>query len=215
MRVADVVGLLRRSPQAALPLAGVSIAAACGLLVWLTAFAGGSGSDAYQSLAPIPLAPSPTPASPVERLIIPAIQVDAPVMTKIVSSDRRMPDPEDPRSVIWYDFSAIPGLGGRPGGGGNSVLAGHFEYHDFGPAVFWNLGNLRQGDEIDLRLQDGTEYRYAARSNDVVDATSASWDDIVASTSEESVTLITCAGTFDPLTQTYNQRRIVWATRIG
>jgi LPXTG-site transpeptidase (sortase) family protein len=216
MRVVDVVGFLRRSPRVAVPLAGGAIVMACGLVLWVVAFGGnggGAGSQPFTAVATEAVAP--VPASEVDRLVIPAISVDAPVIAKVVSDDRQMADPDGPQSVVWYDFSAIPGLGGRPGGGGNSVIAGHFDYHDFGPAVFWNLAKLKTGDEIAVRLRDGSEYRYITMSNHVVDAGAAPWGTIAASTRQESVTLITCAGDFDPGTDTYTERRVVWAVRIG
>jgi sortase (surface protein transpeptidase) len=55
-----------------------------------------------------------------------------------------MPSPVGPQEVIWYDFSALPGMGGRPGDG-NTVLAGHVDY-GVDPAVFWNLRDVKQGD---------------------------------------------------------------------
>ena len=217
MRVVDVVGFFRRSPRVvALPLAGAAFIIACGLFLWLVASGGNSGGAGSQPFTAVATeAVTPVPAIPVDRLVIPAINVDAAVTTKVVSDDLQMPDPDGPQSVIWYDFSAIPGLGGSPGVGGNSVLAGHFDYHDFGPAVFWNLAKIKAGDEIAVRLRDGSEYKYTAVSNRVVDAAAASWDSIVASTRQESVTLITCAGTFDPGTHTYDERRVVWAVRMG
>lgn len=216
MRVVDVVGFFRRSPRVASLLGGGVFIVACGLLLGLVAFGGAGGGSAFQPSGAVPTAAvSPVPASAVERLVIPAISVDAPVITKVVSDDRQMADPDGPQSVVWYDFSAIPGLGGRPGSGGNSVIAGHFDYHDFGPAVFWNLDKLKAGDEIAVRLRDGSEYRYTTMSNRVVEAGAAPWASIVASTRQESVTLITCAGDFDPGTDTYAERRVVWAVRIG
>ena len=216
MRVVDVVGFFRRSPRVALPLAGAAVIVACGLLLWVVASSGNSGGAGPQPFTAVATSTvAPVPASPVDRLVIPAINVDAAVTTKVVSDDLKMADPDGPQSVIWYDFSALPGLGGSPGAGGNSVLAGHFDYHDVGPAVFWNLAKIKAGDEIALRLRDGSEYKYTAVSNRVVDAAAVSWDSIVASTRQESVTLITCAGTFDPGTHSYAERRVVWAVRMG
>jgi hypothetical protein len=48
-----------------------------------------------------------------------------------------MPSPDNAWDVAWYDFSA------RPGAGSNAVFSGHVDYHDVGPAVFWNLRDLR------------------------------------------------------------------------
>lgn len=200
-----------------LPAAGVVALVVCAALVWLIAFhsgdGDGNGSD-HAVAAPTETA-SPTPVAEIERLIIPAIKLDAQVRAREVNSDGEMPSPETPQEVIWYDFSALPGLGGRPGVGGNTVLAGHFDYHGYGPAVLWDLRDVKQGDEITVRLRDGSEYKYVARSNRVVDPTVASFNEIVAATPEESLTVITCAGDFDPTTDNYDMRRVVWAVRVG
>jgi LPXTG-site transpeptidase (sortase) family protein len=150
-----------------------------------------------------------------DRLIIAKISVDAPITMRQVGADGQMPRPEGPQDVVWYDFSAFQGLGGRPGLGGNTVLSGHVDYRDYGPAVFWDLRKVEAGDEIIVRLRDGSEYKYAVQWNRIIDSSSAVWNDIVASTATESVTLITCAGTFDPATRSYDQRRVVWAVRVG
>ena len=206
-----------KAGRQALPAAGIVALAVCVALVWLIAFNGGDDDDnaSGQGVVAVTETASPTPVAEVERLIIPAIQLDAPVTPKTVDSDGEMPSPTGPLEVIWYDFSAIPGLGGRPGAGGNTVFAGHLDYHGYGPAVFWDLSDVRQGDEITVRLRDGSEYRYAARSNRVVDPAAASFNEIVATTPEESLTVITCAGDFDPATNNYDMRRVVWAVRVG
>jgi len=197
--------------------AGVALLTACAFLVWFAASNGDddSGSRSEQAIAAPTETASPTPVADIDRLIIPAISVDAPVTPRTVDRDGQMPSPDGPRDVIWYDFSALPGLGGRPGASGNTILAGHVDYHGYGPAVFWDLRNVKQGDEITVRLRDGSEYKYTARSNRIVDPAAASFNEIVASTTEESLTVITCAGDFDPATRNYDMRRVVWAVRVG
>jgi LPXTG-site transpeptidase (sortase) family protein len=168
-----------------------------------------SNDAASSSVAPL------ASLAPVDRLVIPAISVDAPVAPKAVDSNGQMPSPDGPQQVVLYDFSAFPGLGGSPGGGGNIVLGGHVDYHDYGPAVFAKLFDLKEGDQITVRLRDGSEYKYVTQSNRIIDASSTPFNEVVAATPEESLTLITCAGVFDPSTHQYDERRIVWAVRVG
>jgi Sortase domain len=162
---------------------------------------------------------APVPGGEGDRLIIPAIDVNASLTMRVVVADEnggaQMANPEGPNDVVWYDFSAFSGLGGRPGVGGNTILSGHVDYHDYGPAVFWDLRKLPEGSEITIHLRDGTDYKYAVRWNRVLDPASTSWNEIVATTSQESLTMITCAGTFDSSTRSYDQRRVVWAVRTG
>ena len=158
---------------------------------------------------------APVPGGEGDRLIIPKISIDAPMTMRVVAIDGIMQNPEGPKDVAWYDFSAISGLGGRPGVGGNTVISGHVDYHDYGPAVFWDLRKLEPGDEITIHLRDGTEYKYSVEWNRTIDPAGISWNDVVAATPDESLTMITCAGTFDSSTRSYDQRRVVWAVRVS
>ena len=207
-------------PRWALPVAGAAAVVTCSVAVWSLAFAfnggGGPPSSGADTVVTMPTATTtPTPLAEVERLIIPAINVDAPVIARTVADNGLMPSPDGPEDVILYDFSALPGLGGSPGGGGNAVFAGHVDYYDYGPAVFSDLHDIKDGDQITVRLRDGTQLEYTARSNRIVDPAATRFNDIVAATPEESLTVITCAGDFDPETQTYDMRRIVWAVRAS
>ena len=146
-----------------------------------------------------------------ERLIIPKIGVDAPFTYKLVGGDGRMPNPEGPNDVAYYDFAQWPGMGGLPGAGGNVIVAGHVDYINHGPAVFWDLETLQPGDIVTVRLNDGTEVNYAIEFNKWVDP-AFDWSLIVGSTGDESITLITCTGEFSG--GHYNQRQIAWGRRV-
>ncbi len=61
--------------------------------------------------------------------------VDAPIETGAII-DGMMQDPTGPWVVAWYDDLAALGEGG------NAVMAGHVDYWDTGPAVFYNLVEL-------------------------------------------------------------------------
>jgi len=159
-----------------------------------------------------------------DRLRISKIGVDAPLSAKLVGRDGQMPNPDTPDDVAWYDFSQWPGLGGAPGDGGNSVFSGHVDSGRLPcsngtvpppcRAVFWDLRRLEKGDEI-IVLVGGRTFRYNVESNLVVNAATASWDDIVAATGVPSLTLITCAGNFDSNSRQYDMRQVVRAKRIG
>jgi LPXTG-site transpeptidase (sortase) family protein len=218
------IGVVRSGGSSTAKIAGSPTANSAGLL--------SEGIDQQQQLDPSLLASrqnasgisgtdpnAPVPGGEGDRIVIPAIDVNAALTMRVVTpgSDgtSQMPNPEGPNDVVWYDFSAFPGLGGRPGVGGNSVLSGHVDYHDYGPAVFWNLRKLTEGSEIIIQLRDGSSYHYKVQWNRVLDPASTSWNDIVATTPQESLTMITCAGTFDSSTRSYDQRRVVWAVRTG
>jgi LPXTG-site transpeptidase (sortase) family protein len=149
-----------------------------------------------------------------DRLIIPKIGVDAPFSYKVVANPGgQMPNPDGPTDVAYYDFSQWPLKGGLPGKGGNVVVAGHVDYIRYGPAVFWRLHELEIGDEVTVRLKDGSEVTYKVEFNKVLDAADgADWDGIVSATADESITLITCGGEFEA--GHYNNRQIVWGRKV-
>lgn len=145
--------------------------------------------------------------TPITRVRIPRIGVNAPVEIKSLDGDGVMQAPDSPSVVAWYDFSA------QPGSDGNTVFAGHLDYAGVGPAVFWNLGTLQAGDEIDVADEDGRSFRYRVSSVRSY-AVTADAGPIVASTGNPTITLITCDGTFNRATGEYNQRIVVSGTLI-
>ncbi len=162
------------------------------------------------STAPPPVTtPVAADPAPITRIVIPAIDVDAPVTAKGLDSQGVMEAPDDPVHVAWYRFSS------RPGAGGNAVFAGHVDFASAGPAVFWDLENLNSGDVIEIRLEDGIDYRYRVTTKETFDEASAPLDRIVGPTPGDAVTLITCAGNFNRATQRYDQRLVVQGERIA
>jgi LPXTG-site transpeptidase (sortase) family protein len=166
--------------------------------------------------APTP-GPSPTPTnrfdpgvdSEIARLRIPDAEIDAPVVVRGLDAQRVMQTPDNGTDVAWYDFTA------RPGFDGNAVFSGHVDYVSIGPAVFWNLKDLEQGDTIEVELADGTRYAYRVTSKNVYDAATAPVDQIVGPTADQVVTLITCNGTFNSATHQYDKRLVIRAERFA
>ena len=166
---------------------------------------------------PRPEEPTPTPgpqgdprlaALDINRLVIPGIGVDAPIIELGILPDGTMDSPDGPVEVAWYTFSA------KPGEIGNVVMAGHLDYIDYGAAVFWSLSELRPGDEVQLLLEDDTLVKYVVESVIEYDEATAPVQDIVGPTANESITLITCSGSFDPSNLHYNRRLVVRGARV-
>jgi LPXTG-site transpeptidase (sortase) family protein len=161
--------------------------------------------------------PTPTPVPPSEapptRLVIPKIGVDAPLEMQTVPVSGVMPMPSGPEVVAWYDMSTYhPGQEYRIGFGGNAILSGHVDYIRYGPAVFWDLGELQPGDEVQVHLGDGTLYRYAVAWNEIWPASAIPWDRVFEINERDAVTLVTCGGSWDG--HDYSDRRAVRAERI-
>lgn len=148
-----------------------------------------------------------------QTLRIPKINVEAPFTYRVVGPDGQMPNPQGPRDVAYYDFAQWPGLGGVPGDGGNIVLAGHVDYINVGPAVFWDVDKLVPGDIIEIVMEDGSVIQYAVEFNKWTGQADLDWSLIVGGTADESVTLITCTGEFEA--GHYDKRQVVWGRRIS
>lgn len=152
--------------------------------------------------------PAPVPVAltaPVDRIRIPRIGVDAALVTLNLAPTGEMASPDGPSLVAWYDFT------GKPGAAGNAVFSGHVDYVNHGPAVFWDLRKLEPGDRIEVRLQDGSELRYVVTASHLYTLADIPMGEVLAPTSAESVTLITCGGTFK--SGEYSHRLVVRAIR--
>lgn len=165
-----------------------------------------------------PPSPTPTPPSVQEaayRMTIERISVDAPVRTYGLDENAvpQVPTGDDAAEVVaWYDFSANPGIGS------NAVFAGHVTW--FGQAVFWKLEKLQIGDTIRLEAEDGTELVYAVSDIFLVDPEDPSSLQVMKPTPTDTITLITCGGTFvdtgDPVFGgDYTDRLVVQAELVS
>jgi hypothetical protein len=121
-----------------------------------------------------------------------------------------MQNPTGPWVVGWYPQT------GALGQFANLCFAGHVDYWNVGPAVFWDVKLLEPNDPIVVVGEDGAEYTYAvtwSRAYPVAELTAEALGEIVGPTKRESVTLITCGGTFNYGTGEYDQRFIARAER--
>lgn len=155
----------------------------------------------HAATATPPSTPTVRPIFPTERIVAPAIGLDA----KVVES--RIVDGE------WVVPKFVAGhLQGtaQPLQGGNIALAGHVQSISSGN-VFANVGRLRPGNEVKLYTRAGiitykVEKILTVKNNDL---------SVVAPTSEEQLTLITCTGTWLPLQRDYSERTVVVAARVN
>src|SRR3954467_4030903 len=95
-------------------------------------------------------APPPLPYAAPDRVSIPAIRVDAPMVPVGLDSDGWVgaPPPEDPNLAGWFTGAVSPGEKGP------AVVVGHVDNKQ-GPAVFYGLGSLKKGNRIEVARRDG------------------------------------------------------------
>ena len=126
--------------------------------------------DLVQPLAPVPI-PTPGPQA-ATRIVIPAINVDSPV----VEGD----DWEQLKKGVGHHINSA-----NPGERGNSVLSGH---NDVFGEVFRYLEDLELEDEI-IVYTGVQPYRYVVKAKRIVEPTDVS---VMYPTTEPVLTLITC-----------------------
>ena len=140
------------------------------------------------------------------RLVIPAISVNAPVMSLGLNPDKtvQVPPLADHNLAGWYDGSVTPGQAGP------SVLLGHVDNYQ-GASVFFNLKNLRKGDAVDVVLADGKTARFTVDGVQQAVKTAFPTMAVYGKTSYPALRLVTCGGTFDSATGSYLDSVIVYA----
>ena len=186
-----------------------------------------TSSNAEAPIAPAPASPPPpsAPAVPLTgpgpelgtgwSLSIPSIGVNAGIYSRTIGTDGQMGNPSGASDVIWYDFAANAwtGLGGVPGEpNANVVISGHVDYccPSPAPAVFWSIRDLQPGDTITVNTPQGS-FNYAVQWGQWT-APDQDFTQFVSQTGQESVTLVTCIGSF--AAGHYSDRYIVRGVRI-
>jgi LPXTG-site transpeptidase (sortase) family protein len=152
--------------------------------------------DSPAQLSPkAPIVPTPTAVpDPVDRtprrIVIPAIDLDAPIEAvgwHVVNGVSAW-DVPDRFAAGWLKTSAVPG---QPG---NTVLDGH---HNIAGEVFRRLVDLKPGDEIDVFTSDEV-FAYKVITRQILKERDAPYEMRVKNaqwimpTDDERVTLVTC-----------------------
>ncbi|MFE5816104.1 class F sortase [Streptomyces sp. NPDC056479] len=128
-------------------------------------------------------------SSPV-RLRIPAIDVDTPLLRLGLATDGTVEVPPitaDDRAG-WYRHSPTPGQVGP------SVILGHVTVGAYGDGVFRRLGELRKGDRIVARREDGTSAEFAVSSVRTVAKADFPAEEVYGNVNRPELRLITCGG---------------------
>jgi hypothetical protein len=139
---------------------------------------------------------------------IPAIGVTSKLQHLGLNSDGTIQVPSldaTPGQAAWYKYSATPGQAGV------SVIEGHVDTHT-GPGVFFRLGALRPGDNVVVRLADGTTAVFRITGVRRYLKSKFPAKAIYAATRYAALRLITCGGDFDSATGHYLSSTVVFAS---
>lgn len=156
-----------------------------------------------------PQARASNPSDPV-NIVVEKAGINAIVEQQDIV-DGVMVNPSGPWVVAWYRQTAT--LGEQ----GNVVMAGHVDFWNVGPSVFFNVRDLVEGDEIVLTGEDDSTYTYAVDWVETFlmeDLTSGMLEEVTGHTETRSVTLITCGGEFDYVNGEYLSRMVVRASFV-
>jgi LPXTG-site transpeptidase (sortase) family protein len=137
------------------------------------------------------------------RLQLPAIGVDAPVDELGTDASGHLEAPTKWQDVGWYSGGA------RPGDAGSALLMGHVDSHT-GPAVFWNLHELKAGSLVVVR-QDGRDLQFHVVKAMNFPETEPPKDELFSRQGASRVVLLTCSGEFNQATGRYTDRLMVIA----
>ncbi|MGW8730896.1 class F sortase [Streptomyces sp. NPDC055808] len=134
-------------------------------------------------------------ASEPVRVRIPSIRVDAPVTRLGLGPDHSLevPPPGNTNVAGWYKDGTPPGVRGT------AVMAGHVD-DARGPAVFYSLGALKKGAQVEVTRKDGVTAVFAVDAVEVYENNAFPDAKVYGPATRPELRLITCGGGFSPQT---------------
>ncbi|MGW1670497.1 class F sortase [Streptomyces sp. NPDC002324] len=162
--------------------------------------------------AELPPAAQPLRDARPQRLDIPAMGVQAPVVARGLDRDGAIEPPSygQPGVVGWYAGGA------RPGATGAALFVGHVDT-ETRPAVFYKLSALSVGEKIRVTRSDGRIAEFTVDDVQVIGRDDFDAERVygVRQSGRAELRLVTCGGTFDKATRTYTANVVVSAYLSG
>lgn len=138
-------------------------------------------------------------------LKIPRLEIDAKVEKVGLDENKNMDVPKDPQNAAWYQ------LGYLPGQQGSAVIAGHFDTPTGAPAVFYRLGNLENGDEIQITDEKNETLTFIVTGKENYPYDNFPLTEVFGPHEKQVLNLITCEGTFLKDKKSYSHRTVVYS----
>jgi sortase (surface protein transpeptidase) len=140
-------------------------------------------------------------------LALPSIDVTAYVVPVGVSQ-RELQVPNNPTQVGWWVASAEAGAST-----GSVIIDGHVDTSHDGLGALYRvgIGDLRIGDRITVTTMFGRQVNYRIYAQSVYAKTAQLPAEVLASTREPRLVLITCGGPFDTDDRSYEDNVVVYA----
>ncbi|GCE26908.1 hypothetical protein KDA_23920 [Dictyobacter alpinus] len=155
--------------------------------------------------------PAPTPkpimnvTDPV-HIRIPAINVDTDIEPVGVLPTGNM---DTPQNNPW-DGTGWYSSGTKPGEKGSAVIDGHVDRPGGGPAIFWNLRNMKPGDKVIITTKSGQQLTFSTTKREAIPPKQDFLQGIFGDSSGSYLNLITCAGVWIPSENQTSLRMVVY-----
>ncbi|MBQ0986820.1 class F sortase [Streptomyces sp. F63] len=149
-----------------------------------------AGAQARSS--PAVRAADPLPRSEPRRVRVPAVRVDAPLVSVTTDGDGWIEaPPARERNLAGWFADAV-----TPGERGTAVLVGHVD-NASGPAVFHPLGAVRPGMDVEIRRADGRTAVFGVYRVEVVAKDPFPAERVYDGTGHAELRILTCGGEYD------------------
>ncbi|MGH9185863.1 MAG: class F sortase [Acidimicrobiales bacterium] len=165
----------------------------------------GQGPDALVPAGPVP--ETGTPVVP-ERIRIPSLEVDAPVVPIVVDPSGVLEVPPDPQAVGWWAEGAQPGAGL-----GTSILAGHVNSATLGPGALAHLSDLRLGEGV-IVVGGGQELHFRIEALRQYPKNELPATEAFSQAVEGRLAIVSCGGQFNRRTGHYLDNVIAYAVPV-
>lgn len=149
------------------------------------------------------------PAIPVTpaRISIPSARVNAEIIPIGVTKTNNLDVPPNFVQTGWYKYGPVPG---QPG---NAVIDGHVDNAGSIDGPFKHLTSTKVGDEIKVTLSDGSTATFVVTDASIYLTTQFPSQSVFHGGDQAVLKIITCNGTYQKSTGTYDHRLIVTAVR--
>ena len=149
------------------------------------------------------------PPSVPDRVRIPSIRVDAPLMGLGLTPQGSLDVPPAARKNLagWYE------AGTTPGETGTAIVAGHVDNAE-GPSVFYRLGAMQKGGAIEIERRDGTVAVFSVDAVEVYETRDFPDEKVYGASRRPELRVITCGGGYSAATG-YQGNVVVFAHLTG
>ncbi|MEH0421633.1 class F sortase [Streptomyces sp. B21-083] len=164
-----------------------------------------ASSTAPKSSATLPAGKHLPRARPT-RLLIPAIDVNAPFVGLAIGANGHLePPPADDINLVGWQADGV-----SPGEAGTAIIAGHVDTTT-SAAVFAGLSELKKGNRFSVNRSDGRTAVFVVDSVETFAKDDFPDQRVYADTPQAQVRLITCAGDYDHSVRDYTDNLVVFA----